>query len=425
MDEPEGGFRTQSISSNSPSFSRARRVRILYLTPYWPHRATSASEVRALHVARALRERGDVEIVVVGGEGAEDDWMAWPEKEFSVAYSFPVAPKASRGLYQKLAETFDPRRHYPDSYGAEQKAMRQVQMIAQEFDVIWFCKLRTADNFPTWAWPRSVVDIDDLPSLYERSLLRTELGVRKRISSARRLVSVMRREKLLSERFNVLVVCSEADKHYLQKWKIRTPLHVVPNGYSSPPDSPARRVAEPPRIGFIGIFDYGPNIDGITWFAKECWPRIKQKVPNVRLRLVGRCSDGSLKPLGRDIDGLGWIADAAPEIATWSAMVVPIRRGAGTRGKIAHGVSLKCPIISTRLGAYGYELTNGYDAFLADSPEEFANACIRVIRHPEEAAAVAERAWQRFLENWSWEAIKPRIWDAVDDCLRVSAGCPL
>jgi polysaccharide biosynthesis protein PslH len=397
-------------------------VRILYLTPYWPHRATSASEVRALHVARALRERGDVEIVVVGGEGAEDEWMAWPEKEFNVACSFPVATKASRGLYHKLAETFDPRRHYPDSYGAEQKAMRQVQMIAQAFDVIWFCKLRTADNFPTWAWPRSVVDIDDLPSIYERSVLRTETGVRKRISSARRLVSVMRREKLLSERFNVLVVCSEADKRYLQKWKIRTPLHVVPNGYSPPLDAAVRRLAEPPRIGFIGIFDYGPNLDGISWFAKECWPRIKHEIPGVRLRLLGRHSDGPSKPAGDDIDGLGWVADADAEIATWSAMIVPIRFGAGTRGKIAHGLSLKCPIVSTTLGAYGYQFTNGREAYLADSAKDFGNACVRAIRQPAEAAAIADRAWKLFLEKWTWEAVRPRIWNAVEDCLRLNSG---
>jgi glycosyltransferase involved in cell wall biosynthesis len=397
-------------------------VRILYLTPYWPHRATSASEVRALNVARALGERGDLEIVVVGGEGAEEEWVAAPTKEFSVAGSVPVVTKCSQGFFQKVGETLDPRRHYPDCYGVELKALQRTQAIAQEFDVVWFCKLRTADNFPTWNWPRSIVDIDDLPSVYERSVLRTEIGIRRRIASARRLVNRVRREKLLSERFSALVVCSETDKRYLEKWKIRTPLHVVPNGCAPPSELPVRRLAQPPRIGFLGILDYDPNLDGITWFARECWPRVKQQIPDARLRLVGRCSDGSLKPSGTDIDGLGWVPDAAAEMATWSAMIVPIRRGAGTRGKIAHGLSLKCPIISTTFGAYGYEFTNGHDAFLADSAEDLANACIRAIRHPEETEAMAARAWQRFLENWSWEVIKPRIWAAVDDCLRLNGG---
>jgi polysaccharide biosynthesis protein PslH len=394
-------------------------VRILYLTPYWPHRATSASEVRALNVVRALRERGEVEIVVVGGEGAEEEWRALAEKEFSVACSFPVSTYAPRRFHEKLAETLDPRRHYPDCYGVDQKALQRTQKIAREFDVVWFCKLRTADNFPSWAWPRSVVDIDDLPTMYERSVFRMEVGVRKRIASARRFVHLFHRERLLNERFSVLVVCSEADKTYLQKRKIRTPLHVVPNGYTPPPELPVRKPVQPPRIGFIGIFDYAPNLDGISWFARECWSRVKKEIPDARLRLVGRRSDGSLKPPGVDIDGLGWVADAAAEMSTWSAMIVPIQRGAGTRGKIAHGLSLKCPIISTTLGAYGYEFRNGHDASLADSPADFANACIQAIRHPEEAAAMADRAWLRFLENWTWDAIKPRIWDAVDDCLRL------
>jgi glycosyltransferase involved in cell wall biosynthesis len=404
-----------------PSIERGKSPRILYLSPYWPHRATSASEIRAVNIVRALRECGELEIVVVGGEGGDEEWTASTDKEFKIAGSVPVSTQSNRGFYKKLSWMVSPRNNYPDSYGVDQRAMRQVQAIAQEFDLIWFCKLRTADNFPTWAWPRSVVDIDDLPSIYERSVVQTETGLKKRLSSAKRLISLVRRERLLGERFSVLAVCSEADKLYLEKLKIKTPLHVIPNGYARPSVPPVRRLATPPRIGFIGIFDYDPNLEGINWFARECWPLVKREIRDVRFRLVGRGSDGPLKPPGADIEGLGWVSDAAAEIATWSAMVVPIRRGAGTRGKIAHGLSLKCPIVSTKFGAYGYEFTNGREAYLADSAEEFANACIRAIRRPAEATAMADRAWQRFLEHWTWEAIRPRIWSAVDDCLRLSA----
>jgi glycosyltransferase involved in cell wall biosynthesis len=168
--------------------------------------------------------------------------------------------------------------------------------------------------------------------------------------------------------------------------------------------------------------EYGPNIEGISWFANKCWPQIKRQVPDARLRLVGRYSDGPLKPSGADIDGLGWVADSASEIATWSAMVVPIHRGAGTRLKIAQSLSLKCPVVSTPLGAYGYEIRDRYEAYLAESAEDFAKACVQAIREPAEAAKLAERAWQKFLQYWTWEAIRPRVWAAVDDCLQRSAG---
>jgi glycosyltransferase involved in cell wall biosynthesis len=404
----------------APSIGRARFPRILYLTPYWPDRVTSASEVRAVNIARALRECGDLQVAVVGGEDAGEKWTAAADQEFKVACCVPVSTQCTGGVYQKLGSMLNPRTNYPDSYGVDRQALQQIRTIAERFDLIWFCKLRTADNFPIWAWPRSVVDVDDLPSIYERSVWRRETRLKKRLSSANRLVSKVRRERLLSERFGVLAVCSEADKRYLERLKLKAPLHVIPNGYARPSAPPIRSLVTPPRIGFIGIFDYEPNLEGIRWFVSECWPIIKREVVDARLRLAGRCSDGRLKPLGADIDGLGWVDDAAAEIATWSAMVVPIRRGAGTRGKIAHSLSLKCPIVSTVLGAYGYELTNRREAYLADSAEEFAKACIRAIRQPVEAAAMAERGWQMFLEKWTWDAIKPRIWSAVEDSLRLS-----
>jgi glycosyltransferase involved in cell wall biosynthesis len=417
------------ISAVEPSVSlpivrppgKAKTPRILYLSPYWPHRLTSASEVRALNVARALRECAELfEFVVVGGEGASEEWIASPHKEFKVSCSVPVSSQPNRTLSQKLRSMLDPRSHYPDNYGVERKALREVRIIAEQCDLVWFCKLRTANNFPTWMWPRSVVDIDDLPSMYERSALSIEKGLKNRFSSATRLIGQVRRERLLGERFTSLAVCSDEDKQYLEKLGVTTPLHVIPNGYSEPAAPPVRKPATPPRIGFIGIFNYEPNLEGIRWFTKECWPLIRSEVPGVRLRLIGRCSDGPSKPPGADIDGLGWLADTAAEMATWSAMIVPIRRGAGTRGKIAHGLSLKCPIVSTVLGAYGYQFTNRREAYLADSAVDFANACIQAIRQPDEAAAMADRAWQLFLEKWTWEAIRPRIWSAVEDALRLS-----
>ena len=198
-------------------------------------------------------------------------------------------------------------------------------------------------------------------------------------------------------------------------------MHVIPNGFERPARPPVRKPVTPPRIGFIGIFDYAPNLGGIQWFVRECWPRIKRELPDARLRLVGRHSDGPLKPDGPDIDGLGWVANTDGEMATWSSMVVPLQLGAGTRGKIAHAFSAKCPVVSTSLGAYGYEVESGRELLLADTPEDFASACVGLVRRPPEAMAMAERAWAQFLGKWTWDAIRPRIWAAAEDCLRRNA----
>ena len=347
-----------------------------------------------------------------------EDPIAETGCEFPVAYAMDVKPRPNKGLIEKLRWTFDPRTDYPHGCGVGDEAAQRVLRGVKDFDLVWFFRLRSPDMFPNSAWRRSVVDVDDLPSTYEHATLRVGEGPHERLSALRRLIAWQRREKLLGDRFTVLTVCSEGDKKRLNKLGVEAPIYVIPNGFEKPQTEPLRIPAAPARIGFVGLFDFFPNRDAIQWFVKQCWPLIKHRVPDARLRLVGQDSNGFLQQFGPDIDLLGWLPNTSDEIKTWSAMVVPIRVGAGTRIKIAHGFSQKCPIVSTSFGAYGYEVADGRELYLADSAEAFSDACIKAIREPEETAQMAERAWSKFLENWTWDAIRPQVWAAAEDCLR-------
>jgi glycosyltransferase involved in cell wall biosynthesis len=363
---------------------------------------------------------GSVEVVVFDEKLPDDQIILKADGEFKVAGTVQVKLKANKGLIRKIRWVLDPRIPYPHGCGVDSQEAEMIHRKVQDSDLVWFFKLRTPNMFLDAAWPRSVVDIDDVPSTFERTALQTQTGMRERVLTLARLFSWRRREKLLGERFTVLAVCSERDSQYLRSLGVKTHTHVIPNGFEKPSIEPVRRPAAPPRIGFIGLFDYFPNREGIQWFVNKCWPRIRRVAPDARLRLVGQGSDGPLTPSGPGLDALGWLANPSDEITTWSAMVVPIRLGAGTRLKIAQGFGQKCPIVSTSLGAYGYGAVDGRELYLADSPEAFADACIRTIRQPEEAARMAERAWDQFLQKWTWDAIRPRIWAAAEDCLQRS-----
>jgi glycosyltransferase involved in cell wall biosynthesis len=417
------GFQNSTVPSPRAGMT-ARRVtpRILYCSLFHTDKATGGAEIRSLHILRALQQIGEVEVVALISDDAETEQIASSASDFKIAYAPKVRQLPNKRLGQKLKWMLNPTIHYPHGRGVEEESEHSILRKANECDLVWFYKLRTANMFSHFAWPHSVVDVDDVPSGFEMATLQQDRGWRDSLLSRARIFSWRRREKLLAQRFTVLSVCSETDKRYLSDLGVEAPIHVIPNGFERPTEEPVRKLATPPRVGFTGIFDHGPNADGIRWFVDKCWPRIKREVPNARLRLAGRFSDGPLKPPGPDIDGLGWVEDLDAEVATWSVMVIPILVGAGTRIKIAFGFSRKCPVVSTSLGAYGYEVRNGEELFLADAPDIFADACLRVIQRPDEAAEMAERARQKFLENWTWEAIQPRIWAAAEDCLRRSAN---
>jgi glycosyltransferase involved in cell wall biosynthesis len=407
--------------SVEPRETSSGAPRILYLTPFWPHRSTCGAELRSRHIRRALEQVGRVEVAVVSDEKPDDLAAAQAAVASGIVRWLPLEPRPNSGPAGKLRWLFDPRVLYPHGCGVSEAAARELLQQAAGCDLVWFFKLRTPNLFPDGTWSRSVVDIDDVPSTFEQAEADNAARLGQRLHARLRRWSWRRRERLLDERFNALGVCSEGDRHYLRDLGVRVPIHVLPNGTELPTEEPQRQPADPPRLGFIGLLDYTANHEGISWFARECWPLVKARVPRARLRLVGRGSDGPLKPAGPDIDGLGFLPEVAGEMATWSASVVPIRLGAGTRIKIAQGFAQKCPLVSTTPGAFGYEVADGRELFLADAPEKFADACVRLIEQPDIAQEMAGRAWRRLLENWTWEAIAPRVHAAADEVLRQNA----
>ena len=395
------------------------RLRILYLSPCLPTGRSYGTQLRTLQVASALQALGQVDFVVV--QLAGDEHLA----ESKLGASFPVRrvirlrPVSSRSLRDRMRSNLDPRFIGYSGHSVDDQDREFVLNELSNYDLVWLHQLRTANVFGRWFWPRSVMDLDDVPSTYLRTLQQNGGSCVQRLRVGLQMLVAKGREGLLNERFNLISVCSEDDRRYLGFEK---KVHVIPNGFVRPPAEPLRQTSNPPRVGFVGQFGYLPNFQGIRWFAEECWPRIKRQVPDARLRLMGNGSDRNFTRAGNDIDALGWVEDSASEIASWSVMVVPVRAGAGTRVKIADGFSRKCPLVSTRVGAFGYDVTHGRELFLADTPAEFAGACLRLIRDPADATAMAERAWRRFLQEWTWDAIAPRVWAAAEDCLRQSAG---
>jgi glycosyltransferase involved in cell wall biosynthesis len=398
-----------------------RSTRILYLSAYWPRsQPLCGGEWRALGVGRALRHLGDLQTIVVRSGAGEEMRNNHITNGLDVTDSIESQPRFRRGLSGKVRWAVDPRTPYPYGCGVDAEANASVFRSINDSDLVWFGNFRTPNLFENWVWPKSVLDVDDLPSCFEGSMLPAPTGLRDSFVRTVRVHSWKRRERALGERFTVLATCSESDRAYLRKIGCRAPVHVIPNGFDQPTGEPVRRPVTPPRIGFVGPFEHPPNLDGIRWFVKECWPLIKREIGDAQLRIVGKGSEGELKPVGPDIDGLGWVPDLANEMASWSLKIVPIRSGAGTRIKLAQAFSAKCPVVSTSFGAYGYNVRNGVDILLADSADLFAQACIRVVRNPLEAAAIANRAWEEFLRKWTWDAIAPRVWAAAEECLRRS-----
>jgi glycosyltransferase involved in cell wall biosynthesis len=392
------------------------RRRILYLSPCLPTERTYGTPLRVQQVASALSAIGQLDLVVLKWGGVDPVPNPGRGGAFSVRRVIDIHNRPPTEWRDRLRCSLDTRFL---GYHGQTIAPEDRDFVLNElanYDLVWLHQIRTADLFGRWHWPCSVMDLDDVPSTYLGTLLQ-QAGVsaerRLRTRVQRRIAR--RREHILPERFTAVSVCSEADRRYLGLADV---VHVVPNGFARPERAPERQPVTPPRVGFIGTLDYPPNVEGVEWFVRECWPQIQRQAPGVRMRMIGKSTDRLFAAGVDGVDALGWVESPTSEIATWSMMVVPVRIGAGTRVKIADGFSRKCPIVSTQLGAFGYDVEDGRELILADSAEGFVDACLRLLRERGEAERMAERAWVRFLEHWTWEALEPKVHAAAEFALR-------
>jgi glycosyltransferase involved in cell wall biosynthesis len=398
------------------------RPRILFLTSHWPLAPAYGAQQRVLNIGRMLAQFANISWVIAPTEVEDEEVARTNMREYDIRAVIRPTHRAPSGVIgrslERIRHEFDRSYMATDYYAVTEADRAKLLQLISEHDVVWVHTLRTAHWFGIQRWPHSVMDIDDLPTTDYRSRALRHPSLLKRLSYRRMEWIWKRREGVLLDRFDVLAVCSEADRVAL---KLHECVHVIPNG-SSLQVLPVSKRLDEPILGFIGNCAFPPNEYGIRWFIKEVWPLIKSEVPAAKLRLVGAGSDRDLSGMGPDVVGCGFVVDPAEEIASWSAMIVPIQTGAGTRVKIADGFARKCPVVSTSYGAFGYEVADGRELRLADTPQEFAAACLQLIRYPGLGNELAERAYAKFLERWTWDSFQPAIEAAVQGCLARSAS---
>lgn len=390
--------------------------KILLVTSHWPLAPAYGAQQRVLNTARILKRFGDLSLVLVPTEQEDEETEYRTRREFNVCRVIrplrTAQNKSVVGLSQRLRHECDPTYMGTDPYVASDADRAFLSEVINQYDVVWIHTIRTANWFRLYRWPHSVLDADDMQSRTHRSVAMSSRNPATRLVNLRRSWIWRRHERHFEYRFDVLAVCSEDDRQYLGM-EDRT--YVIPNG-AHPGMLHPRVSTKPPRIGFIGNCEFMPNVEGLKWFIREVWPVIKRQMPQVHLRLVGRSSEAMLTKLGPDIMGLGWLEDPGNEIATWSAMIVPIRVGGGTRVKVAEGFARKCPVVATALGAFGYAVQNGEEILLADRASDFACSCLALLKDPQLGMDISDRAHKRFLKQWTWSSCEETIGAALQQC---------
>jgi sugar transferase (PEP-CTERM/EpsH1 system associated) len=231
-------------------------------------------------------------------------------------------------------------------------------------------------------------------------------------------------EKKAIRRFDGISAVSCVERDWIQQHAPAATVELVPNGVDTDYFCANGSWKGSPSVVFTGLMDYGPNVDAAVWFCDEILPRLRRKISDLSFKIVGSRPHPKVLELGKK-DGVqvtGEVTDIRPYLAESSALVVPLRSGAGTRLKILEAMAMGRPVISTTLGAEGLDVTPEVDILIADSPDEFVDHIVLLLASPETANRPGMAGRQLVMEKYDWRLCLGRLENLYDKLLEATGG---
>jgi len=135
-------------------------------------------------------------------------------------------------------------------------------------------------------------------------------------------------------------------------------------------------------ILFIGYLEWPPNEVAVRWFIEKILPLINKKIPKAKFHVVGNKNPklDDLK-INKNVIFYGHQKKLNLFLSKSKVFVLPFQTGAGVRIKSLTALQNGIPIVSTKLGIDGLNLTKNQHYLAAEANQEFANAVVVLLKN--------------------------------------------
>jgi sugar transferase (PEP-CTERM/EpsH1 system associated) len=400
-------------------------MRILWLNTNLLLPLDKGGKLRTWHLMRHLATRHEITCVSFAEPNQPKADRAGMSAVCSKLITVPRRERRKEGLrfYAGVARYLLDRLPYAVAQYRSRRYRRAVRSALRRgnYDRIVCDFLVPAVNLPRRLPCPAVLFTHNVEAEIWRRHAETESGALRKRLYKQQWNRMLRFERKTVARFDRVLAVSEVDRETLQRLygdRLSAPVSVIPTGVDTSYFTPRPgSAAASRRIVFTGSMDWLPNADGVMFFCRDVLPLIRQAEPDVTFTIVGRSPTPAVRRLSEDpgIEVTGRVEDVRPYLADAAVYVVPLRIGGGTRLKIFEAMAAGRAVVSTSIGAEGLPTEDGRHLVLADTPEAFANAVLRLLRDEPARAAIEARARALVAEQHDWGAAAGHLEAALAD----------
>ena len=193
-------------------------------------------------------------------------------------------------------------------------------------------------------------------------------------------ISMERRERRVWRNFDVVIYLSDEEANEVKRLEPGVLARaIVPYSFDI---SPARAMAPATTdILFVAGFAHPPNVDAAKFLIQHILPQLEHAVGPINVVLAGSNPTDEVKALASDrVRVTGYVSDAdlAELYGKSRVAIVPLRFGAGVKGKVVEALSYGLPLVTTQIGAQGIPGLAGIVP-VHDEPAHIAAAVKRLL----------------------------------------------
>jgi polysaccharide biosynthesis protein PslH len=388
-------------------------MNILFLSRWFPFPPDNGSKLRIYHLLNGLSRVHNITLLSFVEPPSILMDCVEANKICSEVQVVPWKPFDKKSLSSQWGFLSSQPRFLLDTHSSQMEKLIREALTKKSYDLVIASQLSMAAYYPLFR---------NLPALFEE----IELGVfydqayhsRNPIARLRNSLTWFKLRQYLSHFLVFFQACTVASEQEYRLFTNSFPSHrdkirIMPNCINLEDYQGLNVKAQPNRLVFSGSFRYSANYHAMQWFVGEVFPRVLEQVPQAQLLITGDHDDMPL-PSTKNIIRTGRVDDIKSVIASSWISLAPLLVGGGTRLKILEAMALGVPVVATSKGAEGLNAWEDEHLLIADEPEKFAQAVIRLLKDHELHDQVSVNATHFVKAKYDWAAWMPAMMDLMD-----------
>jgi polysaccharide biosynthesis protein PslH len=395
-------------------------MHILFLTQILPYPPASGPKVKTWHVLRYLSEHGHRITLASFVRPEELPYIEDVKKVCAAVYPIPVHRSRVSDMYYLLRSQFTGR-----PFLVERDDLKEMRSLvnrivdSESVDVIHADQLTMTQfgfplHVPEARKPSLVFDAHNAVWMITERMKQNAAFYMK-IPLGLETNRIKKYEGRIVRDFDATLAVAEPDRVLLLDALHQVspnedaPIPVIPIAVDTRQIQPVSRAENSMNILTMGTLYYPPNADGIRWFIQQVFPLVRQKLPAVKLTVIGKNPPKDFQKLAADetsgIVTTGFVPDLDPYFAKSAVSVVPVRAGGGMRVRILEMFARAAPVVTTTVGLEGIDACPGEDVLVADSAEDFARSVIDLLQDHELQEKLSANGRRLVETKYDWHVV--------------------